>query len=72
MLRKGPPPSCTCGECRTCKTRAYREKYYKRNREIVIRKNVTAKQKRREVGYVSDEELDRRALAMMGRLQDAR
>ena len=71
MLRPGPPLTCTCGECRTCKTRASRDRYYKRNRGQIIPKNVEAKRMRRHVPEVSDAELDRRALVMMGRLQDA-
>jgi hypothetical protein len=69
MLRPGPPPKCTCGKCRTCKTRAYRDKYYNRNRDRIIPQNVEAKQKRprRHVSKVSDAEMDRRALVMMGR-----
>jgi hypothetical protein len=71
MLRPGPPLTCTCGECRTCKTRAYRDRYYKRNRDQIIPKNAEAKRRRQHVPEVSDAEMDRRALVMMGRLQNA-
>jgi hypothetical protein len=72
MLRPGPPLTCTCGECRTCKTRKYRDTYYKRNRDRIIPQNAEAKRNRRHVPEASDAELDRRALVMMGRIQDAR
>jgi hypothetical protein len=72
MLRPGPAPICICGECRICKTRAYRDRYYKRNRGQIIPQNTEAKRRRRDMSEVSDAELDRRALVMMGRLQDAR
>ena len=71
-MRPGVPPSCQCGECRLCKLRVVRQRYYARNREKVIRENAaSAKRKRDRAPEVSDAELDRRALAMMGR-QDAR
>jgi hypothetical protein len=67
MLRPGPPPKCTCGDCRACKMRAIRHGYYDRNRDQIIPKNVETKRRRRPVPEVSDAELDRRALVMMGR-----
>jgi hypothetical protein len=66
-------PSCECGECRTCYMRIARRRFYKRNAEAI--KCATAAAKRARANRspeVSDAELDRRALVMMGRLQDAR
>jgi hypothetical protein len=74
-MRPGVPPSCQCGECPTCKRREARRRYYTAHRARVIRETVAAKQRRRRANRspeVSDEELDRRALVMMGRIQDAR
>lgn len=72
-MRPGVPPSCQCGECRLCKLRVIRRRYYSRHTAEVIRANVAAKQARRNrAPEASDAELDRRALVMMGRMQDAR
>ena len=54
-------------KCRACKMRAIRHGYYDRNRDQIIPKNVEAKRRRQHVPEVSDAELDRRALVMMGR-----
>ena len=62
----GPPPSCLCGNCWTCKNRQHRRDFYHRHQKFVIRKNVEAKKQRiarqRAGMAVSDEELDRRAV----------
>jgi hypothetical protein len=72
-MTRGVPPSCQCGECRLCKLRIVRRRFYARHRDRIIGENVArAKAKRDRSPEVSDQELDRRALVMMGRLQDAR
>jgi hypothetical protein len=73
-MRPGVPPSCQCGECRLCKLRVVRRRFYARHKEQVIRENAAAKRARRANASpeVSDAELDRRALILMGRPQDAR
>lgn len=69
----GPKPSCECGQCHICYMRVIRHRYYGRHAAGVITKNVAAKQQRRNrAPGPSDEDLDRRALLLMGRLQDAR
>jgi hypothetical protein len=61
----GPPRKCECGECPTCKNRAARRKHYQVNRLAIIRKNVERRSRlRQSIREVSDEEMDRRALAM--------
>lgn len=71
-------PECTCGECRACKQRPGHRRHYENHRESEIRRAVELKRKRRGLPprglspEVSDEELDRRALEMMGRQPDAR
>jgi hypothetical protein len=53
--------------------RVIRRHYYDRHAAKIIRKTVAAKQARRNrAPEPSDAEMDRRALVMMGRLQDAR
>ena len=75
-MRPGPSPTCQCGECRTCETREARRRFYMADilrRGEIIRQNTAAKRARkRQSPEVSDKELDRRALVMMGRIQDAR
>ena len=69
-MKPGPSPTCTCGECHLCRARTSRQKYYRNHPAMVIRKNVARKRTRRQVAAnVSDEELDRRALVLMGRQQ---
>jgi hypothetical protein len=74
-MRPGVPPSCQCGGCPLCKHREARRRYYTAHREKVIRENAAAKRRRQRADRspeISDEEMDRRALVMMGRIQDAR
>lgn len=66
-------PTCECGKCRTCYMREARRRFYEKHRQEIIRQNTAAKRARvNRSPEVSDEELDRRALVMMGRLEDAR
>ena len=73
MKHPGPPLTCACGHCRKCYLRIIRQKYYERHRADVIQKNVAQRAARKQDLWpeVSDEELDRRALVMMGRIQNA-
>lgn len=61
-----PPRRCNCGKpsCFTCHRRIVNERY----RQAAPKR----KQPRGASREVSDAELDRRALILMGRLQDAR
>lgn len=65
-----PRPTCECGTCRTCYMRRAKQKYYRKRAEET--KKRTAAQKRARARdrspEVSDEEMDRRALILMGRL----
>jgi hypothetical protein len=72
MSFPGPTPTCECGQCRTCYMRVVRRRYYSRHAAEVIVKTAQAKRSRRNrAPEPSDAGLDRRALVMMGRLQDA-
>ena len=77
-MKQGPKAKCDCGTCRLCKLREVRRRFYARHAERIKRENATQKWQRRQAfiqalkSEPSDEELDRRALVMMGRLQDAR
>lgn len=67
-----PLPTCACGVCRTCKNRIARRVYYRNHKEAVKRRTAADKRKRARAdrsAEVSDEELDRRALILMGRMQ---
>lgn len=57
-------PKCECEGCR--KRRASRKRYFEKNRAEVLATNAKARAKRKASLSleVSDEELDRRALAM--------
>ena len=67
-MKPGPRPQCECGECRTCYLRIIRRRFYERHAEQVKQQTAAAKQKRRNNSpEVSDEEMDRRALILMGR-----
>ena len=70
-MKPGPPPTCTCGDCHVCNAREARRRYYMANilrRGEILRKNAEAKRDRnRQSPEVSDEEMDRRALVLMGR-----
>lgn len=72
-MKPGIPPTCQCGTCRTCYLRLARRRFYARHTEEVKRKaRETAAARRANLSPdVSDTELDRRALILMGR-QDAR
>lgn len=71
MRRPGPAPTCECGECRTCETREARRRFYMADitrRGEIIRQNAEAKRAHKNrKPEPSDEELDRRALILMGR-----
>jgi len=72
-MKPGIPPTCQCGTCRTCYLRLARRRYYASHTEEVKQKaRETAAARRAASREVSDAELDRRALILMGRLQDAR
>jgi hypothetical protein len=72
-MKPGIPPTCQCGTCRTCYLRLARRRYYASHTEEVKQKaRETAAARRANTSReVSDAELDRRALVLMGRL-DAR
>ena len=75
-MKPGPSPTCQCGKCRTCETREARRRYYVADiirRGEILRKNAEAKRARkRRNPEVSDAEMDRRALILMGRQPNAR
>ena len=64
--KPGPPPQCACGECRVCQTRAYRKRYYERNREELIRRHVEHKRQRNAAAKAERvpalDDMDKRAL----------
>jgi len=72
-MKPGPEASCTCGKCRLCQLREVRRRFYARHAERIKRENAAAKRARKDrAPEPTDDELDRRALVMMGRIQDAR
>lgn len=70
-MKPGPTPSCTSGDCRTCRSRVVRMRFYFRHRAEIIPRNVAAKRnrKRRVAFNLSDEELDRRASEWLRRIR---
>ncbi len=69
--KRGRPPMCSCNskECRLCRERASKRRWYRRNKaeqQKRVRENLRKwrlKQKRQREVAISDEEMDRRALA---------
>jgi len=60
---------CNCGECRICKYRDLRHRWYERNKELTYARTVESRaaRKERKALEASDDELDRKALEWLER-----